>query len=689
MSQAERTTEEEVRVEASPSRARRADDGGAQASVTLDRYEIFPGKPLPAYDTSTAKAYLAVDTKGARESLMALVAHGRLPPRSDILPSLRSIDCPALLRAYRWAAIDWADGKQHFAILCSQPGGARVMPSLSEAITPMSEDALIESVIKPAVLGIGALSALGITHRAIRPDNIYFKAGAGGQVTLGDAAIAPAGSTNPVLFETIENGMTHPLGRGPGTTADDLYALGATLLILALGFNPVAGIGDRELVAAKIEKGSYAALAGNHRLGSVLREPIRGLLADDPKERWTLQDLSLWLDGRRLSPIQPTVPPRAGRGYPLAGAEYHSCRSLAHALAYEWAGAGAALQSTDLSAWVGRAVGDADMATTVTAAIAWGGGEASRAGDGSLAGRLCIALDPKGPLRFRNVAATIEGLGPMLSGMMRDPEGPRTFAQLVVSDLPLYWIGNRYGDGVESRTLVQTVDRLRYLLKRTQPGSGIERCLYEINPSQACLSPALESHYVADADALLPALEAVAASADRPSFPIDRHIAAFIAARFREASESHLEATANRSEPAKAVLGALRTLAVMQWKLGPPQLPRLTAWLGKLAEALVDSYHGIALRKQLQEHLQRVIKKGSLIELLNFVDDTSQRERDERGYREALAAFAAAEAEIARLSTEGIVLERRAEKLASQIATVVSTAVAVGSVVVLIMIGHG
>jgi hypothetical protein len=383
------------------------------------------------------------------------------------------------------------------------------------------------------------------------------------------------------------------------------------------------------------------------------------------------------------------VPPRAGRGYPLADAEYYSCRSLAHAIAHEWAAVGAALQSTDLSAWVGRAVGDTNMANTVAAAIAWGGGEASRMGDGSLAGRLCTALDPKGPLRFRSVATAIEGLGPMLSGMIRDPEGQRTFAQLAVSDLPLYWISNRYGDGVESRTLVQTVDRLRFLLKRTQPGSGIERCLYELNPSQPCLSPALESHYVADADALLPALEAVAASADRPSFPIDRHIAAFIAARFREASETHLEAVGNRSEPAKAVLGALRTLAVMQWKLGPPQLPRLTAWLGKLAEALVDSYHANALRKQLQEHLQRVIKKGSLIELLNFVDDTSQRERDNRGYREALTAFAAAEAEIDRLSAEGIVLERRAEKLASQIASVVSTAVAVGTVAVLLMVGHG
>jgi hypothetical protein len=269
---------------------------------------------------------------------------------------------------------------------------------------------------------------------------------------------------------------------------------------------------------------------------------------------------------------------------------------------------------------------------------------------------------------------------------VRDPNGAQTFAQLIGSDLPLFWIDKHFGDGPEARTLVKTVDRLRYLMKRVVPGCGIERCLYELNPGLPCLSPAIESQYVLDADSLLPALEAAAGSRDRPSFPIDRHIAAFIAARFRQGAEDHVESTADRNDPVKAILGALRALALMQWKLGPPQLPQLTAWLGKLAEAVIDGYHGIGLRKQMQEQLARIVKKGSLVELLNFVDDNSQRERDKQGYQQALVAFAATEAEIDRLSAAGATMDQRAEALASKIAAGISAVVAFGTVAVLMLI---
>jgi len=686
MSQVENVIEEQA-----PARAPRVGEGGAQPpAVTLDRYEIHPGRPLPLYDTPVAMAYAATDTKGARESLMALVASDRYPARTEILPSLRSVDCPGLLRAYRWATIEWANGaERRFAILYSQPGGPRIMSSLFEPAAPISEDALIEGVIRPLVAAIAEFASRGISHRAIRPDNIYFKDAAMRQVVLGDAAIAPPGFANPVLFETIENGMAHPLGRGPGSTADDLYALGATLLVLALGCNPVAEIGDHDLIAAKINKGSYAALAGAHRLSQALREPIRGLLADDPKERWSLEDLALWLDGRRLSPIQPSVPPRAGRGFPFGGALYFSCRALAHAMARNWSGVAQAVHDNDLEAWISRSVCDATTAAGVAQVVTKGGAAAGGAAEGLLAGRLCTTLDPAGPLRYRSLATTLEGLGPMLWGLMREEHGVQPFAQLVASDLPLYWIDRRYGDGPEARTLVRTVDRLRFLMKRQAPGCGVERCLYELNPSLPCLSPTIESRHVVEPESLLPELETVAGSRNRPSFPIDRHIAAFIAARFRQGAEDHLEAIGDRGDPAKAILGALRTLAVMQWKLGPARLPHLTAWLGKLAEVVIDGYHGVALRKQLREQLERVVKRGSLVELLNFVDDKARREQDKQGYRQALAAFAAAEVEIDRISAEGAVLDGRAARLASRIAIALSAAVALGTVVILMLMRVG
>ncbi len=674
-------------------RNRRAGDAAASkaAPVLLDRYEIYLDEPLPAYESLVAGCYAASDTKGARESLMALIARHRLPPRADILSSLRSIDCPALIRPYRWAAVDWPGGSERrFAILCGQPGGPRLMPSLSEPIAPMSDDALTQGVIKSLVSALGELSARGITHRAIRPDNIFFKDAALRDVVLGDAAIAPAGSTNPALFETIENGMAHPLGRGPGIIADDLYALGATLLVLSLGINPLADLSEHDVIAAKIDKGSYGALVGTHRISQTLREPIRGLLADDPKERWTLQDLALWLDGRRLSPIQPSLPPQAGRGYSFAGGQYFSCRGLAHAMARQWESVGPALNGHDLEAWISRSVGDAKTAEAVAAVLARGAGEGGGAhsGDGLLAARLCAALDPKGPLRFKMLSTMFEGIGPALCGLMSEPNGAQPFAQLIMSDLPLYWIDKRYGDGPDARPFVKIHDRLRGFMKNQAPGFGAERCVYELNPGLPCLSPVIESRYVADAEGLLPALEEVAGDKNRPSFPIDRHIAAFIATRFRQGTEDHLRELADRGDAAKAALGALRALAVMQWRLGPPQLPQLTAWCGRLVEAVIDGYHGAALRKNLQGLIARAIRKGSLVELLNLVDDKAVRDGDLRAYQRAVSAYAAAEAEIGSFSKKEGAIDRMAEHLANRIALTVSGAVVLGTVAVLMLIRH-
>ena len=117
----------------------------------------------------------------------------------------------------------------------------------------------------------------------------------------------------PLVYETIESGLANPWGRGDGTAADDLYALGVTLVMLLLGRNPVADVPDEKLLLDKINRGSYAAIIGSERLPPGMIEPVRGLLTDDPKDRWTIQDVDLWLHGRHATPKQPSLARRATR----------------------------------------------------------------------------------------------------------------------------------------------------------------------------------------------------------------------------------------------------------------------------------------------------------------------------------------------------------------------------------------
>jgi len=136
------------------------------------------------------------------------------------------------------------------------------------------------------------------------------------------------------MYEPIPQGMAMREGRGMGTVETDLYALGVTILVLMAGRNPVADLKDEEILRAKITQSSYQALAADYRLPLQVLEVLRGLLSDDPAQRWNMESLELWLAGRRLSPIQTKPALRAQRPFSIKGIEVFNVRELAHLIGY-------------------------------------------------------------------------------------------------------------------------------------------------------------------------------------------------------------------------------------------------------------------------------------------------------------------------------------------------------------------
>ncbi len=66
--------------------------------------------------------------------------------------------------------------------------------------------------------------------------------------------------------------MCHPAGRGDGSIADDVYALGVLLLTLALGRLPLAELDDTAILRRKLEQGSHGALVGDERLPPLIAD---------------------------------------------------------------------------------------------------------------------------------------------------------------------------------------------------------------------------------------------------------------------------------------------------------------------------------------------------------------------------------------------------------------------------------
>lgn len=285
----------------------------AEPVKLAERYEIQPGAPIPLLNAVGGNAFTAKALREKRIEPFAVICHASILPRMDICSTVGSLDNATHMRLLDWGLVDWPqDRGRRYCLVFERPGGKRLMGSLTDTLDPMPEDQLTRQIIHPLVSALKELSSRGVVHGAIRPTNLFYRDLAGGGLMLGDCVSAQPGYGQPVLLETIERGMANPAGRGTGTMADDLYSLGVTLLILALGRNPLSGLDDEAVLQAKLERGSYPALVQQHRLPLAINEVVRGLLVDDPKQRWTLNDLTCgWpaAGSARNSRRFPAAPP--------------------------------------------------------------------------------------------------------------------------------------------------------------------------------------------------------------------------------------------------------------------------------------------------------------------------------------------------------------------------------------------
>ncbi|MCW8861158.1 MAG: protein kinase family protein, partial [Rhodospirillales bacterium] len=150
-----------------------------------------------------------------------------------------------------------------------------------------------------------------------------------------------------------------------------------------------------------------------------------------------------------------------------------------------------------------------------------------------------------------------------------------------------------------------------------------------------------------------------------------RHIAAFIAVHFTQNVENHLTAFASK-DPEVSALGMLSLLAIMQWRLAPNStLLALSSWLGGLMGPALVIYHSHTTRRQIEREIPKLVRKGSLPEIFNLLDNAQKREEDLTAFREAQKEYAETEGEIDRLKTAGADSEENV-RIGNQTAAVIS-----------------
>jgi hypothetical protein len=616
------------------------------------RIEIMPSLPLPDLNTAGGTAYAARFKAETASDLYAIVCMSGLPPRVEMVTPMRSIENAAVLRLIEAGVVTWPDGQRAYALVYKRPLAPRMMNNLDETRQLLSEDSINHHFITPMVGALVAMMNAGVVHNAVRPTNIFWRIGNTTPPQIGECLSVPAGVGQPVMFEPVERALTMPLGRGVGRHVDDCYAFGVTLAFLVLGQNPLQGLDDAAVIEAKMQKGTFSAMLGNQRLSPTHIEILRGLLADDARQRWTAADLEQWQTGRRMTPKSSDSGRRASRHFDFAGKEYWQIAPLAVAFSSNVGEAAKIIESDALNKWLRRALNDEDRAHDAERVV----NDLKQSGktanfEEQLVARVCIALDSSAPIRYRGIAAMPTGIASLLAEAAVSGNNIPQLSEIIASQMVSLWAEMQKDGTSELASLMQQFERMRSVIEKTTFGNGIERVTYELNAGLPCLSPMLRSQFVSTPKMLLPALDRIAGSGNRPRDPIDRHIAAFMIVRDKR-PEGAFEPLNGPDGSLRRGIAMLTLFSDLQYKHGPDSLPQLATWLAPYAEPALRRFLSKTLREKLQKQVKEAVAAGSLISLLRLVDDQRRIDGDRKDFMAARILYLNIQKEIAGLEVK-------------------------------------
>lgn len=616
------------------------------AAPIATHFDIDASKP--AASIAGRRCYAALDRRDATRRLLAVQVEAFRPPRAGIVGRALAPVPNIILPIDHGAGRDPA-GTQGWFIICAAPPG----PPLSAQPGAWSESEIISGLLLPAAAALEALAEQGLTHRAIRPDNI-FRAGRGERATLGPCWAGPPAADQPIAYEPPYSAMCHPCGRGDGSIADDVYALGVTMLWCAMG-GQVTWPDTPSLIHRKLELGSLDALGATRALNPSLLDLLRVMLAEDPEHR---PSPSLLQDPTQARARRVATRPqqRAMRPLDVGGMMASSARELAFAISRAPEAGETLIRNGTADRWLRRMLGDTHSAVALDEAVFRRGNDPEAEDSRShpmFVMRAVAALDPLAPLQWRNQAFFPDGL-PAAAAAALAP-GQSNFAggieEIVTYDVLTHWAATGARRRGDISGIVQESRDWRFLVTTRGPMGGIRRLAYTLNPLLACASPLFAPGAVVRLPALLGALEASAA-ADTSRPPVDAHVISFIASHADVALLTQISAMDGFSSPRERI-AALSVYARLQHLLHRGPMPAFAAWLLDAGLNDLTEWRNLRTRAAIADGLKAAAAAGDLNAMLGLVRNETAREADAQGGEQARARLAAIDAELRALADTG------------------------------------
>ncbi|MGB1540102.1 MAG: hypothetical protein ACPG80_04020, partial [Rickettsiales bacterium] len=449
-----------------------------------DRYIIKTNEPIPELSNDLAKAYLAVDDNNRDRALYALVCEHELPYRLDNMQKLIGFDHPNLVELVSAGTVEFSDEKKcRMVVALEKPKFKSIRQVLKDRSSAFSEKFLIDEVIAPLGEVLAGFKERKISHAGINLDTVYM----GDRILLGECVSQPAGYAQNFVFETTERSQATRLGKGETTVAADCYALGILVLHMLQGMRPFDQLDRTVYMNKRLSLGTYNVLVGVKSYKS-LEDFLKGVLNDDPDERWSPDQINQWIKGKKYNLLTPSVLRESQRPFAFMDEDYFNRLALAHAISQHWEEAKTVLRSTHLSRWVEVSLHKNDMAEEIRRVMERTGGihAGSDKANNELVARTICLLDPEGPVRYNAISCFVDGLGVVLADAFREKDQKGIQAVIEVIDYNFFNFINELLDGSKAKRYGNLLFKMqscsRYLRMQAM-GFGIERILYELNPT--------------------------------------------------------------------------------------------------------------------------------------------------------------------------------------------------------------
>ena len=601
--------------------------------VIHERFEVQTGNQLSHLDTPSAKAYAASDFRSEHQKIFAYVCElGTIPRISKAQMFMGFTDHQVSLIASGLVSIDEQNSFRQ-VFICTMPDGEKLSTDYKTLFTPWPDLKVINTFIKPISLTMIQFLNKKLTHRNIRPDNIFVTADQS-HITLGECFCDMAGMNQPTLVEPLEEALLPSQNRTVGTEYHDTHAIAATAIFMLTGGHPRPELSETELIEERLRYGTVNAYLNGRKVPQKVMELLRGCLSDIPEHRWGIEDLFAWANNERVRLVGHEQPKQARHAFIFSeNKTCHTLNELANCIRQDQEQAIAVLSEGKVPDWLNTELQEKALAEYIdlqTKSAPLTTFTSSSAQTQKFLARIAQCIDKNGPLSWKQEMFLPESMGGAIVNAAINKQKLDKYREIIRSGIWEDYLTSSKNPKLDSYTI--KTKTLQSYLSSPVCVQGIERCIYALNIDAPCLSTALDGQPAYSGKEILTILENKAKQNDKPEFPLDRHVASFLAERDKNAKLNLLKDLESEKLP-KKISAQLNQLAIMQKQSGLKSLPNLCKWASGICKELINSYKNKNTRKALHSKIKDFSAEGSLIKLNQVMNNQNRIRKDMADFR--------------------------------------------------------